>query len=97
MKQIFTSLTIFLIIFSCQEKAEIVTAQKYKSLISYINPFIVTGGHGHTYSETTMLFGMIQFSLDTRLDGWGSYSGLHFCNEYIYDLVIETRKKISIT
>ncbi len=55
-----------------------------KNLISYVNPFIGTGGHGHTYPGATMPFGMMQLSPDTRLDGWDGCSGYHYSDEYIY-------------
>lgn len=59
-------------------------AVKDGSLISYVNPFIGTGGHGHTYPGATMPFGMMQLSPDTRLDGWDGCSGYHYSDSYIY-------------
>ena len=41
----------------------------------YVNPFIGTGGHGHTYPGATLPFGMVQLSPDTRLEGWDGCSG----------------------
>ncbi len=84
MKQFFTSLSILLLLFSCQENADISIAKKDKNLISYVNPFIGTGGHGHTYPGATMPFGMMQLSPDTRLDGWDGCSGYHYSDSYIY-------------
>ena len=55
-----------------------------ENLTSYVNPFIGTGGHGHTYPGATMPFGMMQLSPDTRLDGWDGCSGYHYSDEYIY-------------
>lgn len=49
-----------------------------------MNPFIGTGGHGHTYPGATLPFGMMQLSPDTRLDGWDGCSGYHYSDEYIY-------------
>ena len=34
---------------------------------SYVNPFIGTGGHGHTYPGAVVPNGMIQPSPDTRI------------------------------
>ena len=59
-------------------------AKKDKALISYVNPFIGTGGHGHTYPGATMPFGMMQLSPDTRLEGWDGCSGYHYSDKYIY-------------
>src|SRR5210317_1275748 len=75
---------VFLLFFSCKEKNEITAAQKDRSLISYVNPFIGTGGHGDTYPGATMPFGMMQLSPDTRLDGWDGCSGYHYSDNYIY-------------
>ena len=41
-------------------------------LTSYVNPFIGTGGHGHTFPGPSLPFGMIQPGPDTRLTGWDS-------------------------
>ncbi|MEN8880276.1 MAG: glycoside hydrolase family 92 protein, partial [Polaribacter sp.] len=54
------------------------------SLITYVNPFIGTGGHGHTYPGATLPFGMMQLSPDTRLDGWDGCSGYHYSDDEIY-------------
>ena len=49
-----------------------------------VNPFIGTGGHGHTYPGATTPFGMVQLSPDTRLDGWDGCSGYHNDDTIIY-------------
>ncbi len=76
-------LTVFVIL-SCDSNVEIRSAKKDKNLISYVNPFIGTGGHGHTYPGATMPFGMMQLSPDTRLDGWDGCSGYHYSDDEIY-------------
>lgn len=73
---------VILFLYSC--KLPVSEAQKSKPLISYVNPFIGTGGHGHTYPGATRPFGMMQLSPDTRLDGWDGCSGYHYSDEYIY-------------
>lgn len=55
-----------------------------KSNTDYVNPFIGTGGHGHTYPGATMPFGMVQLSPDTRLEGWDGCSGYHYTDSIIY-------------
>jgi predicted alpha-1,2-mannosidase len=69
---------------NCSEKEVVSPAQKDKPLISYVNTFIGTGGHGHTYPGATLPFGMMQLSPDTRLDGWDGCSGYHYSDKYIY-------------
>ena len=55
-----------------------------ESLTSLVDPFIGTGGHGHTYPGATLPFGMIQVSPDTRLEGWDGCSGYHYSDEHVY-------------
>lgn len=51
----------------------------------YVNPFIGTGGHGHTFPGATVPFGMVQLSPDTRRDGsWDGCSGYHYSDSLIY-------------
>jgi predicted alpha-1,2-mannosidase len=52
--------------------------------VSYVNTFIGTGGHGHTFPGATAPFGMVQLSPDTRLEGWDGCGGYHYSDEYIY-------------
>lgn len=52
--------------------------------IHCVNPFIGTGGHGHTYPGAFVPFGMVQLSPDTRLDGWDGCSGYHYTDSVIY-------------
>ncbi|MDY2586275.1 GH92 family glycosyl hydrolase [Winogradskyella aquimaris] len=77
-------LIVLISIFGCKESSSIKTAKKDQPLISYVNTFIGTGGHGHTYPGATMPFGMMQLSPDTRLEGWDGCSGYHYSDEYIY-------------
>lgn len=55
-----------------------------KDLSSTVNPFIGTGGHGHTYPGVAMPFGMMQLSPDTRIDGWDGCGGYHYSDSIIY-------------
>jgi predicted alpha-1,2-mannosidase len=55
-----------------------------KDYTQLVNPFIGTGGHGHTYPGATMPFGMVQLSPDTRLKGWDGCSGYHYSDSAIY-------------
>ncbi len=51
----------------------------------YVNPFIGTGGHGHTFPGSTVPFGMVQLSPDTRVDGsWDGCGGYHYNDSLIY-------------
>jgi predicted alpha-1,2-mannosidase len=50
----------------------------------YVNPFIGTGGHGHTYPGAVVPHGMVQLSPDTRLEGWDGCGGYHYSDSFIY-------------
>jgi predicted alpha-1,2-mannosidase len=50
----------------------------------WVNPFIGTGGHGHTYPGATVPFGFVQLSPDTRLEGWDGCGGYHYSDSIIY-------------
>ena len=72
------------LLISCNTSTSITKAQKDQPLTHYVNTFIGTGGHGHTYPGATLPFGMMQLSPDTRLDGWDGCSGYHYTDSYIY-------------
>jgi predicted alpha-1,2-mannosidase len=51
----------------------------------HVNPFIGTGGHGHTFPGATVPYGMVQLSPDTRIDGsWDGCGGYHYSDHVIY-------------
>jgi len=58
--------------------------KKKKDYTPYVNPFIGTGGHGHTFPGATVPFGMVQLSPDTRLEGWDGCSGYHYSDTTVY-------------
>jgi predicted alpha-1,2-mannosidase len=55
-----------------------------RDLTRYVNPFIGTGGHGHTFPGAIVPYGMVQLSPDTRLTGWDGCSGYHYSDSKIY-------------
>src|SRR5881227_2670969 len=50
----------------------------------WVNPFIGTGGHGHTFPGAVVPFGMVQLSPDTRGADWDGSSGYHYSDDIIY-------------
>lgn len=50
---------------------------------SFVNPFIGTGGHGHTFPGAIVPHGMIQPGPDTRIDGWDACSGYYYSDSTI--------------
>ena len=56
----------------------------FAQFTTLVNPFIGTGGHGHTYPGASMPFGMMQLSPDTRLEGWDGCGGYHYSDSMMY-------------
>jgi len=54
-----------------------------KDLTKYVDPFIGTDGHGHTFPGATVPFGMVQISPDTRMENWDGSSGYHYSDKTI--------------
>ena len=52
-------------------------------LVDFVDPFIGTDYHGHTFPGATVPFGMVQLSPDTRLIGWDACSGYHYSDSSI--------------
>ncbi len=75
-KTIFLAIAL-LSLFSCTKKVE------KKDFVDYVNPFIGTGGHGHTFPGATVPFGMVQLSPDTKTDDWDHCSGYHYSDSTI--------------
>jgi predicted alpha-1,2-mannosidase len=48
-----------------------------QDLTRYVDPFIGTGGHGHTFPGATRPFGMVKHSPDTPHTRWDGCSGYH--------------------
>ncbi len=59
------------------------TVNKGQDLTKYVDPFIGTGGHGHTYPGATVPFGMVQLSPDTRIGNWDACGGYHYSDSTI--------------
>lgn len=80
-----TVFILFYVLSACNQETKTSSPlEEAKNLTAYVNPFIGTGGHGHTFPGATMPFGMMQLSPDTRLDGWDGCSGYHYSDNYIY-------------
>ena len=50
---------------------------------NYVDPFIGTGGHGHTYPGATVPFGMLQVSPDNGVSSWDWCSGYHYSDSIV--------------
>lgn len=54
-----------------------------KALLDYVDPFIGTGGHGHTFPGALVPFGMVQISPDNPSKGWDWTSGYHYSDNVL--------------
>lgn len=76
---ILTLLFPFLILNSgCSKKK-----RKPHDILDYVDPFIGTGGHGHTFPGATTPFGMVQLSPDNGRGGWDWCSGYNYSDSTI--------------
>src|SRR5215470_11424738 len=71
-------------LFVSSSEAPQLSLHQAADLTRYVDPFIGTGGHGHTFPGATLPFGLVQLSPDTRLTGWDSCSGYHYSDNLIY-------------
>ncbi len=77
MKKILVLLSLSLIFFASCTKSR-------QKPADYVNPFIGTGFHGHTYPGATTPFGAVQLSPDTRRGNWDACSGYHYSDSSMY-------------
>ena len=76
MKKYFGALFVVASLVACKSETE-------KRAIDFVNPFIGTAEHGHTFPGATTPFGMVQLSPDTGLEGWDWCSGYHYSDSSI--------------
>ncbi|MGV8879048.1 MAG: GH92 family glycosyl hydrolase [Sphingobacteriaceae bacterium] len=69
---------------AAQKKEKPLKPLKILDYTKLVDPFIGTGGHGHTYPGASLPFGMVQLSPDTRLEGWDGCSGYHYTDSLVY-------------
>lgn len=65
----------------CQQTSE---PTQMQDEIEYVDPFIGTGFHGHTFPGATRPHAMVQLSPDTHILGWDASSGYHYDDHQIY-------------
>ncbi|MCU4154765.1 GH92 family glycosyl hydrolase [Carboxylicivirga sp. A043] len=75
MKRLWPVLLLTVLLSACNNK---------KDFTQYVDPFIGTGAHGHTYPGAQVPFGMVQLSPDTRNDeSWDGCGGYHYSDSSI--------------
>ncbi|MFT7036080.1 MAG: putative alpha-1,2-mannosidase [Cyclobacteriaceae bacterium] len=68
---------------SCDQPVKNSDGDSFKPA-EFVDPFIGTGFHGHTFPGPSMPFGMVQLSPDTHLNGWDASSGYHYDDDTIF-------------
>lgn len=54
-----------------------------KKAVDYVNPFIGTDYHGHTFPGASLPGGMVQLGPDTDIHGWDWSSGYHYSDSSV--------------
>jgi len=78
-----TAILILVFISACVSQQHKVESNQPVDLTMYVNPFIGTGYHGHTFPGPALPFGQIQLSPDNGRDGWDWCSGYHYSDSLI--------------
>jgi predicted alpha-1,2-mannosidase len=65
---------------ACKNAEQSTTGATYTQ---YVDPFIGTGGHGHTFPGVVLPYGMVQLSPDTRTQGWDACAGYYYADSTI--------------
>ena len=76
-------LCFFIALFACSPVKKDLPNSYQNDILNYVDPFIGTGGHGHTYPGATAPFGMVQPSPDNGRGGWDWCSGYHISDTII--------------
>lgn len=75
-----TFLLFCLFAISCRSTKESPAADKTQ----YVDPFIGTGFHGHTFPGPARPHAMVQLGPDTHINGWDASSGYHYDDREIH-------------
>jgi predicted alpha-1,2-mannosidase len=59
------------------------TASGKENPVGYVNPFLGTDDHGHTFPDAALPGGMVQLGPDTDIKGWDWCSGYHYSDNSI--------------
>lgn len=82
MKKFFLPVLFVILVTSCKIKSYKNNNQE-NIFVGHVDPFIGTGGHGHTYPGATVPFGMLQVSPDNGISNWDWCSGYHYSDSIV--------------
>lgn len=76
-----TTLFVLFFIYSCSPPKA--GTKSNDNLVSFVNPYIGTGGHGHTFLGVTTPFGAVQIGPNNINKGWDWCSGYHYSDSVV--------------
>jgi len=82
MKNIALVVLTAILLSNCKSNSDKINSNT-EDLINFVDPFIGTGGHGHTYPGATVPFGMVQLSPDNGISSWDWCSGYHYSDSIV--------------
>ena len=68
---------------SCQPKQEKQAPEEERPLVSYVDPHIGSGGHGHVFVGANVPFGMVQLGPTSIPETWDFCSGYHISDSTV--------------
>ncbi|MDB4924122.1 GH92 family glycosyl hydrolase [Mucilaginibacter sp.] len=69
-----------LFLFTCILFATVGNAQTKQSFLKYVDPYIGTGGHGHTFMGASVPYGAVQVGPNNINKGWDWCSGYYYAD-----------------
>ena len=73
------SMALILLVVACNDTDR----KQAENLCDFVDPFIGTDYHGHTFPGAALPFSMVQLSPDTRTMGWDACAGYHYADSSI--------------
>ena len=75
-------ISILFLLVSCRVKDENIESAIF-SPVNYVDPYIGTGGHGHTFLGVAAPFGAVQIGPNNINKGWDWCSGYHYSDSIV--------------
>ncbi|NMC40336.1 MAG: glycoside hydrolase family 92 protein, partial [Bacteroidales bacterium] len=82
-KYLTAGILLFLVLIQACNKPAGLSSQSTERLTAWVDPFIGTGFHGHTFPGAAFPFGQVQVSPDNGTQGWDWCSGYHYSDSVI--------------
>lgn len=83
MKMKYNLFLILSIVLLCSCKTNDTADSKSDNVVSFVDPYIGTGGHGHTFLGVAVPFGAVQVGLSNINKGWDWCSAYHYSDSVV--------------